>query len=1046
MRTAIAWLMFVLLAAPAAAAQDPAGEVNPFVGTANQGNTFPGAALPFGMVQVSPDNGYYLGYDHGNDTIRGFSQTHLSGVGCGIEGDVPLMPTTGDLTSTDPGQWGSKYSHDAEHASPGAYDVDLQRYGIHAELTATTRTGWQRYTFPATDKANVLIAAGESLGHTFSSDVRVVGDDTVTGSVETGNFCADQGRYRVYFTARFSRPFKSFGTFKDETFTPGSRSSSGGDRGRDGAYLRFDTRRDRTVTATVGLSYVSVDGAARNLRAESRHTSFDRVRAAARDTWRKQLSRIEIGGGTADQRTAFYTALYHALLHPSTYSDVDGRYHGADGQVHRTRTTEYANFSLWDTFRPQNQLVELAAPEREPDIAGSILDIRTQGGWLPRWSLQASETNVMTGDPVTAFLAEAYARGFLRGREDEAYRDLWENVNATPPADSPFLGRAGNPWYVKDGYVPLIPTFPGKGGDADPKFGASATLEYAASDCSLSTMASALGRRGDAQVLAQRAQNYRNLFDRTAGFFRPRAEDGSWWAPYSPTDSPGFHESGPWQYQWLVPQDPAGMVALIGGRDAAAARLDHFFAYDDLVKDPLKTVTTEWSAGPYAYYGTDRYNPNNEPDTLAPWTYLWAGQPWKASQVVRAAQLLFTPTPEGITGNDDLGTMSSWYVLSALGTFPTLSAGGFMALNAPLFPRAVVHLPHGRSLTISAPGAHPGLQAIAGARVNGRAWDRTWIDDALLSQGGSLDVALTDGASSWGTGPDAERRSTCGAQPAQRHLSLGVEPSEVLVTGPTVKVTAHVNATGPGTVTGKLGDTPFSIASNGLPAQQDIPVTLDAPTEPGVHVVTLTATTDDGQTATATVTLHVVKLGCAQTDQACLVPLPYDKDGIATAASPGDGNFDGGGWSFPAEELPPAGAALLAGEVFAFPSGADGADNMIEADGQTLTLPPLKASKLHVLASAHNGSVDATATVTYADGTTASVPLRFGDWAGGPAFDEQVAVTTPYRYKAGAGRDSPPVSIFASAEGLDPNRTVASITLPAQPHLKLFGLTLEQAG
>jgi len=369
-----------------------------------------------------------------------------------------------------------------------------------------------------------------------------------------------------------------------------------------------------------------------------------------------------------------------------------------------------------------------------------------------------------------------------------------------------------------------------------------------------------------------------------------------------------------------------------------------------------------------------------------------------------------------------------------------------MALNAPLFPHAVVHLAHGRELTISAPAAAPGLQAIAGARVDGRPWNRTYVDDSLLSRGGSLTFDLTSGASAWGTAADSAAPSTCRASShVTPRLSLGVEPKDVLVTGPSVKVVAHVNATGPGTVTGKLGDTPFSIESDGLPAQQDIPLTLDAPSEPGDHAVTLTAVTDGGLKASATVTLHVVRTGCAQTDQACLVPLAYDKDGIATAAHPDDGNFDGGGWSFPAEELPPAGPALLAGTVFSFPSGADGASNMIEADGQTLPLPGVRASALHVLASAHNGSVDSVATVTYADGTTASVPLRFGDWAGSPAFDEKVAVTTPYRYKAGVGKDAPPVSIFASTEPLDGAKTVQSITLPAQPHLKLFALTLSQA-
>ena len=1058
-----------ITAAPAVAAGDPTSSVDPFVGTANQGNTFPGAALPFGMVQVSPDNGYYLGYDYGNSTIRGFSQTHLSGVGCGTEGDVPLMPTTGDLTSTDPGRWASHYDHAHESASPGSYSVDLQDYGIHADLTATTRTGWQRYTFPSTDKANVIVAAGETLGHRFGTDVHVVGDDTVQGSVDQGRFCANQGRYRVFFTAKFSRPFASFGTYKDEQFQPGSRDSTGANQ-RNGAYVRFDTTTDHTVIAKVALSYVSVDGATKNLQQEAPGWDFDAVRGAAHDTWQRQLSKIEVDGGSADQRTSFYTALYHALLHPSTYSDVDGGYRGADGDVHHTDRTEYANFSLWDTFRPQNQLVELVAPEREQDIADSILDIHAQGGWLPRWSLEASETNVMTGDPVTAFLSDAFSKGLLGDRTGEAYRALWQNVNEIPPADSPFLGRAGNPWYTKDGFVPLIPGFAGKagGGDADPKFGASATLEYAASDCSLSTMASALGHDDDAAVLRQRAQNYRNIFDASTGFFRPRREDGSWWTPYSPTDSPGFHESGPWQYQWLVPQDPAGMVSLIGGATAASDRLDHFFAYEDLVKDPENTVRTEWISGPYAYYGADRYNPNNEPDTLAPWTYLWTGQPWKASQVVRAAQLLFTPDPSGITGNDDLGTMSSWYVLSALGLFPTMSAGGFSALDAPLFTQSTVHLAGGKTLTVSAPAARPGLQAIAGAQLNGLPWDRTYVDDSLLRDGGRLDLRLADAgpgdpAPAWGRTAASAPPSVCHNAPPQEHLMLGADPAELLAPAGQASdhaVSARITAMAPGNVAGTLtvqGDDgitatpasqPFTIHAHGTPAEQDVgvKVTVPASTPPGDHRITLTAVSDDGQRATAHVTVHVMRIGCTAADQACPVTLPYDHDGIATAAHPDDGSFDTGGWSYPAEELPPAGVSLLAGTPFDFPSGADGALNVVRASGQSVALPHLRAKALHVLGAAYNGSTPGTATVTYADGSTAAVPMSLSDWAGSPQYGEQVAVSASYRYKAGVGRDSPPVNIFARTIALDPSKEVTAITLPGDQRISLFAMTLEQAG
>ncbi|MER7790539.1 GH92 family glycosyl hydrolase [Streptomyces sp. NPDC097640] len=762
--------------AAAAPAAEPASLVNPFVGTQNFGNTFPGASTPFGMVQVSPDTGGQGGYDYAQNTIYGFSQTHLSGVGCGVAGELPLMPTTGPVTDVNPEHYRSGYSHDDEEATPGYYRVGLTSYDVDAELTATERTGWQRYTFPATGAANVLFNTGKANQKVFDSEVRVVGDRTVEGRVRAGNFCAGKDEHTVYFTATFDRPFASYGTWRGTTATPGSREAAG--EGGNGAWATFDATADRDVVVKVGLSYTGLDGARKNLAAETGDSyDFDATRAKLRDTWERQLDSVRIGGDTQERQSAFYTALYHAQLHPNLAGDVDGRYTGFDGRTHTaTGYTPYQNFSLWDTYRPQNQLLELLQPRVARDVALSVVGIGRDGGWLPRWALAESETNIMTGDPVTPFLVEAWSKGLLAGHEEEAYALLKRNATTTPPADSPYNGRSGVDYYRRLGYVPsglkLGEDCAHKGGDNDCVHPASATLEYSAADAALALMARGLGHRADARMFAERGQWYRKLWDPSIAQFRPRTADGAWVTPYDPVEAGRqFHEGGAYQYQWLVPQDPAGLVGLMGGRRATERRLDSFFAYDKLLTDPAGTARRDWISAPYDYYGKPTYNPNNEPDLHAPYMYLWAGAPAKTATVVRAAMTLFTTGPDGMTGNDDLGTMSAWYVFSSLGLYPTMSGGDFLAVSSPQFESAIIRIGsigrygsrQGGTLTVNAPGASDERRYVRGVSLDGRDLARTWLPWSAVAHGGSLVHRLGTEPGSWGTGPGAEPPSVGGA-------------------------------------------------------------------------------------------------------------------------------------------------------------------------------------------------------------------------------------------------------------------------------------------
>ncbi|WP_425445808.1 GH92 family glycosyl hydrolase [Umezawaea tangerina] len=1061
----------VLAAPPASAApeDDPTALVNPFVGTQNFGNTFPGASAPFGMVQVSPDTGGQGGYDYQQGTIYGFSQTHLSGVGCGVAGELPMMPTTGAVSSVDPNVYKSPYSHSDEQATPGYYRVGLSKYGVGSELTATARTGWQRHTFPATGAANILFNTGKANQNVFDSEVHVVGDRTVEGRVRAGQFCAGHDEHTVYFTATFDRPFASFGTWRGSTTTGGGRDAAG--TGGNGAWVTFDANADRDVVVKVGLSYTGAEGARKNLAAETTDYDFDAVRQRLHDSWVEQLGSIRIGGGTTERRTAFYTALYHSLLHPNVAGDVDGKYVGFDGAVHTADGyTPYQNFSLWDTYRPQNQLLEMLRPEVARDVALSLVASGRDGGWLPRWALANSETNIMTGDPVTPFLVEAWSKGLLAGHEEEAYALLRKNATSLPPADSPYNGRSGVAYYNDRGYVPSGLTLgtdcAHKGGDNDCVHPASATLEYSAADAALALMAKGLGHTADATMFAGRGQWYRNLWDSSISQFRPRTKEGTWLAPYNPVEaSHQFHEGGAYQYQWLVPQDPKGLVGLMGGKAATEKRLDDFFVYDKLLTDPAGTARTDWITQPYDYYGKPTYNPNNEPDLLAPYVYLWAGAPAKTATVVRAAMTLFTTGPDGMTGNDDLGTMSAWYVFSSLGLYPTMSGGDFMALSSPQFESATVRIgsyksSQGGTLTVTAPGVSDTNRYVQSLKFNGADQSRTWLDWKALARGGTLAHQVGSKPSAWGTRSGDEPPSVNSAPADGReHVDASLRPASVIVptkaAAQTVTLNVDVLGQSPGTLSVPLKVTvpkgwgvtvqraPLLIESKRLPVQKTVtvPVTVPANTAAGTYRVQATA-----GTVTRMATIEIKAAGSCATvvDGQCAVDLARERnhDGAATVADSAQGDFDGGGWSYDGALLPAAGQVVWGGVTYSTPDPTGPANNFVETRGQAMLLPQGNYSSANLVAASHNGPVTVALTVRYSDGTSAEVPVTVGDWAGSTPPGSTVVLDMPHRIKAGQGVDGPPVRLFGQALPVDRTKVLQSVTLPDDPRVEVYALTL----
>ena len=793
-------LLTLVVPATEAAPRRLATEVNTFIGSKDDGNTFPGASAPFGQIQVSPIGSHYSGWRYDDPQIRGFGHSFISGAGCWEQGgQVSVLPVTGrigpggDFDTADPKafdhkRYGSRYRHEGEIGQAGYYKVRLTDYGgIDAETTALTRAAAERYTFSSDGEGTVLVNVGQANErHSVTGSViDVVGDRVVEGKLVTKSFCGGH-QYTTWFRIEFDRPFKSFGTWGEGGGIAGARHSMEGEAKPNGAWLSFDLGKGKSVTAVSAISHVDAEGARNNLRSEGMHRGqplgFDAMRARAQAAWDQELASVRVHGGGADDRTVFYTALYHALLQPLTGSDADGRYRGYDDRIHRADGwTYYEYLSLWDTYRSQNQLIALLRPQRATDIARSLLAIREQGGWLPRWGYASFETNIMTGDPVTPFLVDLWRFGALKGREAEAYAALRDNAFGMPPLNSRHAGRSGNPHYLEHGFVQYDRAFPSKGMDVDPHHGGSATLEYALADCSLSLMAGALGHGSDADVLNRRGRNWRTLWDADvrdeeagfSGFPRPRTEDGQWYVPasgrYSPRSHHGFHEGTAWQYQWLAQQDVPGLVQAMHGREEAARRLDTFFAYDALLADPAGAARKEWVVGPYSYYNQFRYNPNNEPDLHAPWMYTLVGQPWKTATVLRAAQHLFTNAPNGVTGNDDLGTMSAWYLFSTIGLYPVVPGTGQFVLHAPRFARVDVELGQGRTLRIDAPQADGGkLQYVRRVSWQGREQSAVWLDWESIQQGGHLRFDLTDAPpqQGWGTRPGDLPASPCAADEA----------------------------------------------------------------------------------------------------------------------------------------------------------------------------------------------------------------------------------------------------------------------------------------
>ncbi len=807
--------------------------VDPFIGTHKEGHTFPGACLPFGMVQLSPDNGYHgvKAYNYSRTSILGFSHTHLSGTGpytLTNYNNFLIMPTIGDLkvfpsvvkdptrvaernletrldnlsieeqqrvermsgeeqkkilqtifqeekqkamedlaktgydTSKIVKGYESAYSHDEEDASPGYYTVILKDYNIKAEITATQRVGFHQYTFPESQDAHFIIDVTHSITPGRDAYVKVLNENQIEGYV-VGDMEGNHSRpLKSYFFAEFNKNFSSYCTCNGEDINYGLNEMSG--KNGIGAFVNFSTSEGEQVLIKVGISFVSIEGAKKNLEAEVPHWDFDKIKTQAEDIWNEKLNKIKVKGGTESQKTSLYTSMYHSLMFPRTFSDVDGSYYSHfDNTVHQTQGEPYyVDFSLWDTYRAQHPLLAYLEPERQNEMINTLLEMYDQGGRLPLYvSYKNYFMKVMIGDHATSVIVDSYMKGIRDYDIEKAYEAM--RKNAMEPGEKA-SSRTGLNYYKDLGYVPADKV----------RESVSVTLENAYDDWCLAEIAKDLGKNDDYLLFSKRARNYENLYDHSIGLMRPRKEDGSWlemceeppkiirtedghqyyscfdplWVGVSP--SRHYTESNAWQYLWHVPYDVQGLMDLMGGRKVFINKLDTLF-----------TMTPDETGPEYAplYSKIGQYVHGNEPVHHVGYLYNYAGEPWKTQMRVR--QIMdekYLAAPDGLCGNDDMGQMSAWYIFSALGFYPVSPGQNVFAIGTPLFEEATLNLGNyysGNLFTVKAKGVSSDNFYIQSATLNGKTYNKTWITHDDIVKGGTLIFKMGPKPNKqWGSNPE----------------------------------------------------------------------------------------------------------------------------------------------------------------------------------------------------------------------------------------------------------------------------------------------------
>lgn len=701
--------------------------VNPFIGTDFTGNTYPGAQVPFGMVQLSPDNGLpgwdrIAGYFYPDSTIAGFSHTHLSGTGAGDLYDISFMPVTLPYNEAEqPLGIHSKFSHEKESAYAGYYQVFLQDYKINVELTATERCGIQRYTFPKAESAIFLnLKKAMNWDETQDSYIEQVDSVTLKGYRYSNGWARNQ---KIYFYTKFSRPFDSLQLDKSEIMKDGKESGIGYI-----ARINYNTSENEQIVIRTAISGVSMEGAQRNFMAEAQDSDFDSYLNKAKRMWNDALGRIEVENSDMDETVTFYTALYHSMLAPTIYGDVDGSYYGPDKKIHKTNGwTNYSTFSLWDTYRAAHPLFTIIQPERVNDMVKSLIAFSEQNGRLPVWNMFGSETDMMIGYHSVPVIVDAYLKGIGDFDAESALKECVKTANLD---DYRQIGL-----YKNMGYIPY---------DVVDKYNSenwslSKTLEYAFDDYCIALMAEKMGKEDLADNFYKRASNYRNVFNENSSFMQPKDSKGNFIAGFKPEEyTPHITESNGWQYLWSVQHDVDGLIELIGGKKRFEEKLDSMFTLIPKENEQLPIFSTGM-IGQYAH--------GNEPSHHVAYLYNYTDSPWKTQKYVsEIMHELYKNSPDGLCGNEDCGQMSAWYVMSAMGIYPVNPVSGEYQIGTPMFPEMKIKFADNKIFTIFANNVSRENCYVKSIKLNGKLLTSPTIRHNDIINGGVLEFEMTNTA------------------------------------------------------------------------------------------------------------------------------------------------------------------------------------------------------------------------------------------------------------------------------------------------------------
>jgi predicted alpha-1,2-mannosidase len=1032
-------------AKPVAAAKRPAGARNhtrvtnpPATGslaklvdtrtwTSGGGNTFPGAEVPFGMVQWSPDTmpTYNAGgaYDYSDNKLWGYSLTHVSGPGCGAAGDVPMVPTTGPLPSGDPNKITTAFSHTGEVAQAGYYSAQSnQPNTVTSEFTATTHSSMARFTYPPTTQADFLIKLMASQNGDSADSVKVIGNNEIQGSDTSGDFCGESNNdgqpqlYTLYFDIVFDHPF-----------TASQVITNSGQTDPAAVALTFNTTQSPAIQAKVGISYVSAANAKLNWQTENPGWNFHSVRRQAQASWNHLLGKIQVSGGSYSQTQEFYSLLYKDFVQPNITSDVNGQFMGADLKVHSLapgQKDQYGMFSGWDTYHSLAQLQTMLDPGPSGDMAQSQLNYYSEDKLLQQWGYNNLNNYVMVGDPVDSIISDEYTFGAHNFNTKQALSDML--TEATTVNDV----RPGEALEQQYGYLPEDGTY----GCCNAHGYMSTLLEYDNEDLALAQFATDMGDHSDATMLTRRANNWENLFDPDNNLLTSRLANGQFepgvtptFTGTFPTDGEPYVEGDPYEYLWDVPNDYSALFSLLGGNAKVRPLLEQYLSKPN-------------GLGMYAQL-------TNEFDFGEQFALDYAGDPAGTQQAVsNMRNTLYLPGPDGLPNNDDLGANSSAFVWEMLGMYPENSGRGTMVFASPGFPKETINLGHGKAININAPGTSPSTYYVRSLKLNGRNYSKPWVDYSTLSRGASVDWTLGNTPTAWGSATaDAPPSYTSGLRPVVGFLS---EQNATVAPGAnaTVQIGAqnatasrqnvHVDVSAPAGsgLSVSPSNSTLSVPGNG---RGTFPVTITASASAplGYNWVTATITMAGGGTQTVKLAVLVAQPGS--------LLAATNNSGISNDSDVGQANFDGGGASYSAQALAaqgwtPGGTKMVDGVNFTWPQSTPGWPDNVIAQGQNIAVnAPSGTQTLAFLGSAADGPSEGMVTEHYSDGSSAQYWLGLSDWTlngGGskPSYGNQTAISLSYRNCSycSPAQQTVPTYLFYAAVPVDPGKTLSSVTLP----------------